>query len=128
MIFKYSFAWLGMMLLAIANGGLRDCLYKPRLGDLAAHQLSTVLLFLLLTAYFWVLVARWPPTSAVQAWTIGFIWLVLTVAFEFGFGRYIAGHPWCRIFFDYNILAGRIWVLIPLWVLIAPTLFFHLRR
>ena len=33
-----------MMFLAIANGGLRDSLYKQPLGDLAAHQVSTILL------------------------------------------------------------------------------------
>jgi hypothetical protein len=37
MIFKYFFAWFGMMVLAIINGGLRDFAYKAYFGDLAAH-------------------------------------------------------------------------------------------
>ena len=96
-----------MMFLAIANGGLRDSLYKQPLGDLAAHQISTILL-LLFTGYFRMLAGRWPLISSSQAWMVGLIWLSLALTFEFGFGHCIAGHPWGRLFQDYNILAGRI--------------------
>jgi hypothetical protein len=123
MLLNALLAWLGMMLLAILNGGLRERLYKPRLGYLAAHQLSTFLLLLLFTVYFLILAAVWPLTSATEAWTIGTIWLILTLAFEFGFGRFVAGHSWHHLLADYNLLAGRVWLLIPLWVLIAPALF-----
>jgi len=123
MFFKYCLAWPGMMLLAITNGGLRDLLYQSRLGELAAHQLSTVLLLLLLAGYFRMLAIRWPLSSASQAWTVGVAWLVLTLSFEFGFGHYIAGHSWNRLWAEYNLLAGRVWLLIPLWVLVGPALF-----
>ena len=127
MLRKYALAWLGMMFLAIANGGLRDILYKQSLGDLAAHQLSTVLLLLLFAAYFRMLAVRWPLTSPSQAWSVGLIWLVLTLAFEFGFGHCIAGHSWARLCHDYNILAGRVWVFVPFWVLTGPVVFLHTR-
>lgn len=129
MLIKYSLAWLGMMFLAIANGSLRDILYKQSLGDLAAHQLSTVLLLLLLlfAVYFRILAVRWPLTSSSQAWSVGLIWLGLTLAFEFGFGHCIAGHSWARLFHDYNILAGRVWVFVPFWVLTGPVVFLHTR-
>jgi len=123
MFYKYCLAWTGMMFLAIANGGLRDLLYKSSLGDLAAHQLSTVLLLLLLAGYFRLLAIRWPLPSARQAWTVGLAWLLLTLAFEFGFGHYIAGHSWDRLWAEYNLLAGRVWILIPLWVLVGPAFF-----
>ncbi len=47
MILKYFFAWFGMMVLAIINGGLRDLAYKSHVGDLPAHQISTVILIVL---------------------------------------------------------------------------------
>jgi len=127
MLCKYSFAWVGMVLLAITNGGLRDLLYKSRLGDIAAHQLSTVLLLLLLAGYFRLLASAWPLASSPQAWTVGLIWLLLTLAFEFGFGHFIAGHSWNHLFADYNLRAGRVWILIPLWVLVGPALFRYLK-
>lgn len=127
MLTKYFLAWFGMMLLAILNGVLRDLLYKPQLGELAAHQISTLLLLLLLAAYFWLLTSRWRLKTSRQAWLIGLVWLVMTLAFEVGLGRLSAGSSWAAILADYNILAGRIWILIPFWTLVGPYVFFRLR-
>jgi hypothetical protein len=38
--------------LAIINGAFRDLVYKPHVGDLPAHQISTVTLIVLLAGYF----------------------------------------------------------------------------
>jgi len=40
--------------------------------------------------------------------TIGLVWLAMTVAFEFLFGDYVAGHSWDRLLHDYNLFAGRL--------------------
>ena len=114
--------WLGMMLLAILNGLLRERFFRTRFDELTAHQISTIVLLLLLTGYCALLAQSWPLHSMTEAWTVGVIWLALTLLFECGFGHYVAKHPWRRLLADYNLLAGRIWVLIPLWMLIAPSL------
>lgn len=80
-----------MMRLAIVNGAVRDFTYRGRLGEFRAHPLSTVTLLLLFTGYFWVLFTLWPLASAYQAWTIGTLWLVMTLMFEFGFGHWVSG-------------------------------------
>ncbi len=128
MMGRYLVAWLGMMVLAVANGGLRDVLYKDRVGELAAHQISTAALLVLLTAYFWLVTRLWPLRSARQAWSIGAAWLVMTLAFELVMGRLVVGNSWDRVLDDYNVLAGRVWVLVPLWVLVGPYAFFRLGR
>ncbi len=120
MILKYFFAWFGMMVLAIINGGLRDLVYQSHVGDLPAHQISTIVLILLFAVYFRFLTAVWPIKSASQAWIIGGIWFLMTEAFEFGVGRFIEGAPWSELFHAYNVCAGQFWILIPLWVLIGP--------
>jgi hypothetical protein len=74
MVIKYFFAWFGMMIIAILNGGFRDLAYKPHVGDLAAHQISTVILLLIFAGFFWFLVKVWPIGSANQAWLIGGMW------------------------------------------------------
>ena len=56
------------------------------------------------------------------------LWLGLTVAFEFLFGHYVVGHPWPRLLYDYNLLAGRVWSLLPIRVAVAPYVFYRLRR
>ncbi len=125
---KYLLAWAPMVLIAIANGVIREAWYAKRLNELRAHQVSTLSGMLLFGIYIWALMRIWPPESKGQALFIGLIWLGLTIAFEFLFGHYIAGHPWSRLFQDYNILAGRVWAVVLLWVALAPSLFYRLQK
>lgn len=127
MILKYFFAWFGMMMLAIINGGLRDFAYKPHVGDLPAHQISTVILIILFAGYFRFLAAVWPLRSASQAWVIGGMWFLMTEAFEFGVGQF-GSDSWTTLLHAYNVFAGQVWIFIPLWVLIGPYVFFCFAR
>ena len=124
----YLGAWLPMVPIAIANGVLRETWYGPQLTELAAHQASTISALFLLGAYIWFVLRRWPPTRRGQALGIGLLWICLTLAFEFLFGHYVAGHAWDRLLADYDLLAGRIWVLIPLALGLAPWLAYQLQR
>ncbi len=76
--------------------------------------------------YIGTLVYFWGLESSGQAITIGLIWLLLTVGFEFLFGHFIAGHSWSRLGQDYNLLAGRVWILVLLVITFAPLLFYQL--
>ena len=55
-----------------------------------------------------------------SALELGVAWVVATLGFELLAGHYAFGNPWSKIFADYNLLRGRIWLLIPLTILIAP--------
>ena len=120
MILIYTLFWLGMPVVAILNALIREKVYKDAIGELAAHQLSTITLIILIGIYTWLVSLGWKLQSAGDALIVGGIWLALTVAFEFGFGRLVMKHPWERLFHDYNISKGRIWVLVLLWTLMAP--------
>jgi hypothetical protein len=124
-MWKYIFLWVPMVFIAIANGLLRDISYGRRMRELRAHQLSTGTGIILLGIYIAFVMGLWPPTSAGQAIAIGLIWCAMTILFEFGFGRFVAGHPWERLLQDYNILAGRVWPAILVWVAMAPYLIFR---
>lgn len=124
MIARYTAAWFGMMILAVVNGAIRDFGYKPFTGDLLAHQISTVSLILVFAAYFWLLTSRWRLPSARQAWTVGAIWFILTEGFEFGLGL-ARGDSWETMLYAYDLSQGQVWILIPLWVLVGPYLFFR---
>ncbi len=119
---KYFLAWFPMLLLAIGNGALREFVFRKYMGELPAHQLSTFSLLLLFTIYICFVIHWIPPASARQALLIGLFWLALTLLFEFGFGRY-RGNSWERLLADYNLLEGRLWLLIPAWVAMAPWIF-----
>ena len=47
-----------------------------------------------------------------DAWTIGVMWLAMTLAFEFLAGHYFFRTPWATLLADYNLLAGRLWILV----------------
>ena len=123
---KYALAWLAMPIIGIINGTIRQYGYKQALGELRAHQVSTVTGIILFAIYIWALTRWWKIESSAQAIAIGVMWLVLTVAFEFLFGHYVMKHPWSRLLHDYNILEGRLWLLVLLFVVIAPYIFYKL--
>lgn len=128
MIWRYILAWLPMVLIAIINAGIREYTYAKFLGELRAHQLSTLTGIFALGLYIWLITSIWPIHSTSQAFIIGFIWLGLTLAFEFLFGHYVMHNPWSRLLADYNILAGRVWIFVLIWTAIAPVIFFSMRR
>lgn len=121
---KHLAAWFVMLLVSIANGAVRDFTYGRHLGELAAHQVSTVASVLLLGLVIRIFVRWVPPSSAQHALTIGLAWVVLTVAFEFLFFHFVGGHSWSELFANYNICKGRVWVIVLLWIAAAPYVFF----
>ena len=125
---KYVLAWIPMVFIAIINGAIREGWYGKHVSELQAHQISTVTGVLLFGVYIWALIRLWRPESAGQAITIGLVWLGMTIAFEFLFGHYVAKRLWRDLLHDYNLLAGRVWLVVLLWVTIAPYLFYRLQQ
>lgn len=125
---RYVMTWFAMLLVAMANGALRDFTYGRHLSELHAHQLSSLTGMALLGVVMWWFVRRWPPDSGRNALAIGFFWMALTLAFEFLFFHYVGGHPWAELIDNYKLLQGRIWVLVLAWVALAPYLFHRCGR
>ena len=103
-VVKYTICWIGLVVIAIVNGAIREKVYSQFMRELAAHQLSTVIGLAMFGVYIMILTRSWKIESSGQALTIGGIWLALTIGFEFIFGHYVIGHPWSRLFHDYNLL------------------------
>ena len=122
---RYLNAWFVMLVVAFINGVLRDFTYGKYLPELPANQLSCLTGIVLLGVVMFFFVRRWPPASARQALYIGLFWMMLTVAFEFLFFHYAAGHPWPELLANYDIAGGRLWPLILLWVAFGPYLFYR---
>lgn len=120
MVTRYLLFWLILAAVAVINGTLRQFVYGRHLPELAAHQVSTVTGILLTGITVWILDRFWPIGSEKEAWIIGACWLLMTIAFEFGFGHYVAGHSWSRLFADYNLLEGRVWSLFLAWIAVLP--------
>ena len=124
-MFHYLLAWITMLLIAIGNGALRQVVFAKIKTELRAHQLSTLIGAVLIGAFIWLVVHVWPPASGQQAIAIGLVWLSLTVAFEFFMGLVLLKQALAKVLGDYNLFAGRVWVLFLVWLTVAPWLFFY---
>ncbi len=117
-----SLAWLGFAALAVACGAARVKLVQPLVGEQAAHVIGT----LAVCALFLWLIARfvaWTGTRETpRLLALGAFWTCATIAFEFGFGHYVAGHSWQKLLADYDVLSGRVWVLVLLVMGLGPVL------
>ncbi len=113
--------WFLFMVLAIINAGLRENIYKPAVGDLAAHQISSIVFIglILLTTYLALGFAN-IELNDYQALLVGTVWLAFTIIFEFIAGYYVFGNSWEKLLDDYNLLEGRIWSLVLLTIFLAP--------
>jgi len=115
--------WLVLVIAAILNGTLRNSFISPRAGEYAGHVISTIILVcvILVVTYLFLSVIKIDYTVT-DLLLVGALWLVMTVLFEFVFGHYVIGHPWAKLLADYNILEGRVWILVLIATFLAPLL------
>lgn len=114
--------WFLLMALAIGNGTVRVKFIIPYTGLTAGLAISTLLLCALILLATWLSIRWLSPHDAAQAWGIGLLWLTMTLGFEFGAGYYLFKKPWSELLYDYNIVQGRIWLLVPIVTAMAPWL------
>ena len=117
--------WLGLMLLAIINGAIRNFTYFKTLGEHKANQVSTIILLLLISTYCYFIFGYWKLTSENEAISVGVLWLLLTLAFEFLFGHFVAKHSWKKLLSKYNIFKGDLWILILIWTAVVPLIYYN---
>src|SRR5512137_668396 len=111
--------WLLLLVVAFANGTLRQLAYPAWLGHFAARQVSTVVGSVALGLALWALLRRWPLRRAARAWGVGALWAVLTVGFELAMMR-SGGRSWGDVASQYALWEGSLWPLLVLWILVGP--------
>jgi hypothetical protein len=119
MLLRALVIWFAILVLASLNGALRDLIVAPRIGDTVARAISTVILCGVVLLVSWISIRWIGPQSPRQALAVGLFWLVLTLTFEIGSQR-LSGKPWSTVLADYDVLQGRIWVLVPMVTFLAP--------
>lgn len=124
---RWIAAWVVMLLVSVANGAVRELTYGKLMTELVAHQFSTLIGVVLLGGVIRTFIHRFPPASSRQALGLGLLWMGMTVAFEFLFFHFVGGHSWTTLLANYNILKGRVWIIVVLWIAVAPAIFFRSR-
>lgn len=124
---KHFLFWLPMIVIAFANATLRELVFVKHFSEFRAHQLSTITLIVLCSIYVSFVFRLLNVQNSKQAFLIGFVWVLLTVAFEFSLGR-LTSKSWQYLFQDYNLFAGRIWLLFLMVLFLLPYIFYALRN
>ena len=117
-----------MLVIAIGNGALRQATFGMVMPELRAHQLSTMIGAVVMGVFIWFVIQVWPPSNSGAAIAVGVVWLCLTVIFEFFMGLVLQKRPLAQLVADYDLRAGRVWLLFLLWLTVAPWLLFTLKN
>jgi hypothetical protein len=122
MITRAVLIWWALLAIASINGLVREVVLIPRMGEVAGRAISTLALSAFIVMLTWISIGWIAPRSAQQAWAVGVLWVALTLAFELLAGHYVFHNPWSRLLEDYNIVRGRIWILVLIATLLSPRL------
>ena len=112
--------WFTLAVSAIVVAIFRNDILLPQLGEQTAHQIGTVLYLIVQFIVIFIFITKLKIKEIKTLLSIGLFWFVLTIIFEFVFGHYVVDHPWQKLFADYNIFNGRLWVLVLINNLAAP--------
>jgi hypothetical protein len=127
MSIKHFLLWLPMIAIAFVNATFRELVFLKYYSEFRAHQLSTITLIILCSLYVWFVFPLLSIQNAKQALLVGFVWVLLTVAFEFSLGR-LTNKSWEYLSRDYHLFAGRMWLLFLVCLLLLPFVFYTLRQ
>lgn len=119
--------WAGILVLAIANGVLRESVLVPAFGTTAAFLLSGLLLSALIVGVACLSLPWLKPGRPLQVWFVGLGWLSLTLAFEVSLGLW-QGQSWPELLEAYTFKDGNIWPVVLVTTALAPTIAGRLRR
>ena len=114
--------WFAILVLAILNGAVREAFLLPAWGRPAGLVASGVLLSALILAVAFASVRWLDAASTARAWHLGLAWLLMTLAFEFGFGALVQHRTTDEMLAAYTFRHGNLWPLVLLVTLLAPVL------
>ena len=118
--------WASILVLAAANGALREFVLIPAVGSPTALVLSGLLLSILIIGVAYLSLPWLQISRPVQLWTVGLGWLALTLVFEFSFGLW-QGKSCPELLEAYTFKDGNIWPVVLAATALAPYVAAQLR-
>ena len=127
MILKAILAAALIALAEMIHGILRVALLNPLVGDRRARQIGVFTGSAIILVIAWLLSPWIHATRAGELLAVGFVWLVLLLAFEVAVGRWLMRAPWRRIASDFDLRRGGLLGIGMAVILVAPYLAARLR-
>lgn len=127
-IMKSLIIWICFIPAAILNGGLREYVLVPVIGQKWALPASGIILSGLIFLITWFMLPRLIKDNIrTERWLIGIVWALLTAIFEFVAGL-SGGNNIQELLAAYNPLTGNLWLLVMVITLFAPVMESSMRR
>jgi hypothetical protein len=126
MIGRALLVWLLMMVIETIHGVLRNRFLVPVIGDVGAHQIGVLIGSALILGIAILMIGWIHPTSERALLAIGAMWLLLTLAFEFGLGHAL-GRSWAALLADYDLTRGGLLSIGMVVLALSPWLAAHFR-
>jgi len=127
-LYRVLAVWLIIIFAEMLHGILRGFFLVPVLGDFASRQIGVFTGSLIILAVVYMTI-RWIGAKEKKELLIaGIIWMVLTLAFEISFGRFVMKSGWDRIFSDFNILNGGLLPLGMIFLMLSPLIAAKMKR
>jgi hypothetical protein len=122
------FVWFVIIAVEFVHGALRAIFLVPLVGDFRARQIGVFSgsIFILIVAWLFI---RWldaPNTKSLLH--VGFLWLVLTLGFEFSFGHFVFHRSWQDLASDYDVRQGGLLLIGMAVLMFSPVIAARLRR
>jgi hypothetical protein len=114
--------WLTLIAVEFIHGIVRAIFLVPVAGDFRSRQIGVFTGSVLILAVAYLLVPWLKVSDKNSLVSIGVVWLVLTVAFEFSFGHFVFGRSWGDLASDYNIFRGGFLLIGMTVLLFAPVI------
>ncbi|WP_083330880.1 hypothetical protein [Halofilum ochraceum] len=119
--------WVGILILAVLNGILRENALTPHFGSTAGFVLSGLFLSALIVVVACLSLPWLGARRPAELIGIGLGWVALTLVFEFSFGLW-QGKSWQVMLEAYTFRDGNIWPIVLIASACAPCLAARVRR
>ena len=127
MLLKAFLVWMLIAAAEVLHGILRVRFLNRRVGDHRARQIGVFTGSAIILVIAWLLMPWIGASTVRQSFGIGFMWLVLMLAFEVGFGRLVFRASWQRIASDFDFRKGGLLSIGMAALFFAPLLAAKLR-
>ncbi|MBV6479872.1 MAG: hypothetical protein HGGPFJEG_02676 [Ignavibacteria bacterium] len=124
---RHILLWFPMIAIAFGNATLRELVFIKLFSEFRAKQLSNVTLIILCSIYVWFVYKALDIQNTKEAFQIGFVWMLLTVVFEFSLG-FLTNKTWEYLLQDYNIFAGHLWLVFLAALFLLPYICHSIRK
>ena len=120
--------WIVLLAVETAHGITRRLALEPWTGDFAARQIAVFTGSLLIVIVTYLFIDWIGASTTGQLTFVGVTWVLLTLVFEIGLGRFIFEYSWQRVLSDFNLAEGGLLSIGLLIMGLAPRVTASLRR